>query len=77
MCLGLSAVVQEQERILNARAHVYRTPEMSEDETPRVGLFLEQAPNPDSRVTLSEQRDALGMRRIRLDWRLSELDWKT
>lgn len=77
MCLGLSAVVQEQERILNARAHVYRTPDMSEDETPRVGLFLEQAPNPDSRVTLSEQRDALGMRRIRLDWRLTELDWKT
>jgi choline dehydrogenase-like flavoprotein len=34
----------------------------------------EQAPNPASRVTLSRQRDALGMPRARLDWRLTELD---
>jgi choline dehydrogenase-like flavoprotein len=34
----------------------------------------EQAPNPDSRVTLSDDRDALGMPRLRLDWRLGELD---
>lgn len=34
----------------------------------------EQAPNPASRVTLSEPRDALGMRRAQLDWRLSEID---
>jgi choline dehydrogenase-like flavoprotein len=34
----------------------------------------EQAPNPDSRITLSEERDALGMPRVRLDWRLTELD---
>ena len=34
----------------------------------------EQAPNPDSRVTLSEERDALGMPRSRLDWRLSPID---
>jgi len=34
----------------------------------------EQAPNPDSRVTLSEDRDALGMNRVRLDWRLSQID---
>jgi choline dehydrogenase-like flavoprotein len=27
-------------------------------------------PDPDSRVTLGEERDALGMRRVRLDWRL-------
>ena len=32
------------------------------------------APNPDSRVTLTEQRDALGVPRIQLDWRLSEID---
>jgi choline dehydrogenase-like flavoprotein len=35
---------------------------------------LEQAPNPDSRVSLGEQTDALGLPEIRLDWRLSELD---
>ena len=34
----------------------------------------EQAPNPLSRVTLSPERDALGMPRARLDWRLTELD---
>jgi choline dehydrogenase-like flavoprotein len=35
---------------------------------------VEQAPNPDSRVTLSDQIDALGLPEIRLDWRLSEAD---
>ena len=34
----------------------------------------EQAPNPDSRVTLGRERDAMGMPRVRLDWRLTELD---
>jgi choline dehydrogenase-like flavoprotein len=34
----------------------------------------EQAPNPDSRVRLSRETDALGCRRGDLDWRLSELD---
>lgn len=34
----------------------------------------EQAPNPDSRVTLGRDLDALGMPRAKLDWRLTELD---
>ncbi|MFL5466418.1 MAG: FAD-dependent oxidoreductase [Gemmatimonadaceae bacterium] len=34
----------------------------------------EQAPNPDSRVTLSAEKDALGMPRAKLDWRVTELD---
>lgn len=34
----------------------------------------EQAPNPASRVLLSTERDALGMPRPILDWRLTELD---
>jgi choline dehydrogenase-like flavoprotein len=32
----------------------------------------EQKPNPDSRVWLSEHRDAVGMRRAVLDWRVGE-----
>jgi choline dehydrogenase-like flavoprotein len=36
--------------------------------------FFEQAPNRDSRVTLGETRDALGLRRVNIDWRLTELD---
>ena len=39
-----------------------------------MGSACEQVPNPDSRVTLSEQTDALGQQRIRLDWRLTEQD---
>jgi choline dehydrogenase-like flavoprotein len=34
----------------------------------------EQAPNPDSRVTLTRDEDALGMKRVQLDWRLSHID---
>ncbi|MDV2996451.1 MAG: Fructose dehydrogenase large subunit [Chroococcidiopsis sp. SAG 2025] len=37
-------------------------------------LIGEQAPNPDSRVILSRDRDKLGMNRVQLDWRLSPID---
>ena len=47
----------------------------------RMDLYLmaraEQAPNPDSRVKLSSEKDALGCRRGDLDWQLSELDKRT
>jgi choline dehydrogenase-like flavoprotein len=33
---------------------------------------IEAAPDPDSRVTLSNERDSLGNRRARVDWRLGE-----
>lgn len=34
----------------------------------------EQVPNPDSRITLSDRRDALGMPRLVVDWRASAQD---
>jgi choline dehydrogenase-like flavoprotein len=34
----------------------------------------EQAPNPDSRVMLTGERDAMGVPRVALDWRLSQID---
>lgn len=34
----------------------------------------EQAPNPDSRVMLSDELDALGMPRVKLEWRMTDLD---
>jgi choline dehydrogenase-like flavoprotein len=37
-------------------------------------LIGEQAPNPDSRITLSRDRDRLGLNRVQLDWRLSPID---
>lgn len=40
----------------------------------RPAYMTEQMPNPDSRVTLSPERDALGQNRVRLDWRLSAVD---
>jgi choline dehydrogenase-like flavoprotein len=40
----------------------------------RLYTRLEQAPNPDSRVILTADRDQLGLRRMALDWRLTELD---
>ena len=46
--------------------------------TGKSGLYLivrgEQAPNPDSRVRLSTERDALGQLRADLDWQLCEAD---
>ncbi|MFO1060988.1 MAG: GMC family oxidoreductase [Dongiaceae bacterium] len=38
---------------------------------------VEQQPNPDSRIVLTERRDALGMPRLRVEWRHSELDLRT
>lgn len=36
--------------------------------------IAEQAPNPDSRVTLGDERDAFGLRKPELNWKLCELD---
>jgi choline dehydrogenase-like flavoprotein len=48
---------------------------MRDEEPPRIGLFLEQIPNRESRVLLSDERDAIGLRRLILDWRVTERDW--
>ena len=46
---------------------------------PTVYLYTEgeQAPNPSSRVLLGDKKDSLGLRRVKLDWRLSEIDKKS
>lgn len=36
--------------------------------------LLEQAPNPDSRVTLTSDIDPLGLRRVNLHWAITEID---
>ena len=43
----------------------------------RVVVNSEPALNPESRVTLSEERDPLGLRRIRLDWQTLPIDDRT
>jgi choline dehydrogenase-like flavoprotein len=42
-----------------------------------LGVQIEQAPRSDSRVSLSREVDAFGMRRARLDWRLGQLEVNT
>jgi choline dehydrogenase-like flavoprotein len=39
--------------------------------------IVEAEPNRDSRVTLSQQKDALGMNRVKVDWQLTELVKRT
>lgn len=50
-----------------------RRPAVATDRVEMVGYF-EQVPNRDSRISLSDRRDALGLRKVQVDWRLSELD---
>lgn len=45
--------------------------------TYKLRVRLEQAPNPESRVTLSTQVDALGLPRTRLDLHLTDLEART
>jgi len=42
-----------------------------------ISATIEQIPNPESRVTLTDDVDALGMRRVKLDWRLTDFDMQT
>ncbi len=42
-----------------------------------IRIAQEQALNADSRVMLADSRDPLGLARVRLDWRLTELDIHT
>ena len=51
-------------------------PTVVSDHVDMIGYF-EQAPNPESRVTLGDATDALGQRKVCVDWRLTELDWHT
>jgi choline dehydrogenase-like flavoprotein len=40
----------------------------------RLRNIIEPTPNPDSRITLTAERDRLGQNRVRLDWRLRPID---
>jgi choline dehydrogenase-like flavoprotein len=43
----------------------------------RLGIGMEQEPNPESRVTLSDEVDSMGLRRARIDWRISTTEIET
>ncbi len=40
----------------------------------RMIMINEPSPNPESRITLADERDELGLRRLRLDWRIRDRD---
>jgi len=42
-----------------------------------MSVRTEQHPNPDSRVTLNDDRDELGMRRVDVDWKVGDEDRDT
>lgn len=46
----------------------------SRDGSYPLDINAEQVPNPDSRITLSDQRDAYGLPRLKVDWRLHQAD---
>lgn len=89
-CLSLPAEIQARHGLLNHTLHFAPRParsaglfgrlrRMARPAPATTGPFkaafiVEQAPDPDSRVTLSDRRDPLGMRQPRLDWRLNDLD---
>jgi len=43
----------------------------------QIQTILEPMPDPDNRVTLSEERDPYGLRRPRLAWRIGEMERRT
>jgi choline dehydrogenase-like flavoprotein len=50
--------------------------------TPKSGRYsldfhAEHAPNPASRITLTRERDRLGMPKIQVDWRIADIDRRT
>ena len=55
------------------RRKLARRSAVDTDRVEMVGYF-EQAPNRDSRILLSDDRDAMGLRKVRMDWRLSAVD---
>ena len=61
----------------NIKKRVLRVLDKSSVRLFRLANMSEQAPNPDSRITLGSDRDSLGLRRVRLNWRLSDIDLKS
>jgi choline dehydrogenase-like flavoprotein len=68
---GVSVAQNLGRRYMMGRPVVLNSPNM------RLVVDLEQEPNPCSRITLSEHKDALGLRQAKIDWRISESERRT
>ena len=70
--LSIAPPVQQRERLLSCLLMSSARPR--DERFYSIWSLAEQSPNPDSRIALIDKRDALGMPRVKLNWRLSELD---
>lgn len=74
---SLSGDVSALIRDLDGLAADLQRDARGEFEALTVRVWAEQAPNPDSRVRLSERRDPFGMPRVHVDWQLGPEDRHT
>jgi choline dehydrogenase-like flavoprotein len=75
--LSLNEELQARHRLLNASLQIRRGSSHAGSATTRRQLFVraEQAPNADSRLSLTPDRDRWGRRRAQLRWEVLPLDW--
>jgi hypothetical protein len=73
---ALWRIAQRPDRVIRAGFRRYVRGQVASvgSSEPRLGLSVEQQPNPDSRVKLGTERDSLGMPRTVLDWKLTDLE---
>jgi choline dehydrogenase-like flavoprotein len=71
---AIKAMARRPDRVVRAafRHYVLRQPASVGGTKPFLGIGTEQAPNPESRITLSGERDSFHVPRARLAWRLTE-----
>jgi choline dehydrogenase-like flavoprotein len=75
VCQGLAATAPLAQSVARRMARLSgRMPAFGRA---RLRFTLEQTPNPDSRVLLSDQRDAFGLPRARLHWQMAPADRTT
>jgi len=74
--LALSEEAMRREHLLNMSITLFppRRNYLVRRRRIRLLINLEQAPDPDNRVTLGAQRDALGLPKVQLEWRWREAD---
>jgi choline dehydrogenase-like flavoprotein len=72
------AGLMEQEEILNFSLRLFaRTPGHGQATDGKVFIAAEQAPNPQSRITLGPEVDSNGLRRVNVNWDISDIDLYT
>jgi choline dehydrogenase-like flavoprotein len=59
------------------RRYYKKRPPILQSKRIAIGCNVEQQPDPDSRITLSDQKDLLGMPLARIDWKISEKERKS